>query len=321
MKRKRSMLMAIVVRFIAYSIGTALVIAMLEEILAALIPAMQGIFLYDSRPDLAHAMKPGEIVLAIAWGAAQLLVYGGGVWLFARGINRLLSAQVKERDEERMQLFSHIAHDLKTPMTTITGYAGALASGRVDDAAKQREYHLAIKAKSDQMNALTEQLLSYSKLGSQYRLKRSRTDLAELLRAACASVFGEIESMQMELTLDLPENPVYSMVDSLETSRAVGNLLMNAIRHNQRGAMLYAGLNQEREHIVIKIADSGSVIPESIANNLFEPFVSGSDSRNNGGNGLGLAIVKKVAEQHGGDVSLRDAPAPYTKMFVMRLPK
>ena len=239
---------------------------------------------------------------------------------------RKLKASEESREvmeNERMQLFSHIAHDLKTPMTTISGYAGALADGMVEEPGKQQEYHLAIKAKAVQVNQLIDQLLSYSKLGTpQYRLSFATIDLVELLRVACATLFGEIESKQMNLELRLPDKPVYSLVDSLETNRAVGNLLTNAIRHNPVGSLLYVGLIDEPNHIEIQIADNGVDIPKSIEKNLFEPFVSGSASRStNSGSGLGLAIVKKVMEQHFGEVFLSDAPIPYTKMFVLSFPK
>jgi signal transduction histidine kinase len=225
-------------------------------------------------------------------------------------------------ENERMQLFSHIAHDLKTPMTTISGYAGALASGMVEEPDKQREYHLAIKAKSGQMNQLIDQLLSYSKLGTpQYRMNFAKVDLVELLRASCATLFGEIENKQMNLELRLPDKPVYYLVDSLETNRAISNLLTNAIRHNPTGSLLSVGLTDELGRIEIQIADNGAAIPKAIAGNLFEPFVSGSDSRStSSGTGLGLAIVKKVMEQHSGEVFVLDAPSPYTKMFVLSFP-
>ncbi len=159
-------------------------------------------------------------------------------------------------ENERMRLFSHIAHDLKTPMTTISGYAGALANGMVEDAGKQREYQLAIKAKSEQMNELLDRLLSYSKLGApQYQMKTARTDLAELLRAACASLFGEMEDKRMELDLRLPDEPVFCEVDALELNRAVGNLLTNAIRHNPAGSLLSVELREEAGQTTIQISN------------------------------------------------------------------
>lgn len=226
-------------------------------------------------------------------------------------------------ENERMRLFSHIAHDLKTPMTTISGYAQALASGMVEEPEKQREYHLAMKAKSGQMNQLIDQLLSYSKLGTpQYRMNLVKVDLVELLRVSCAALFGEIEGKQMTLELRLPDNPVFCMADSVETNRAIGNLLTNAIRHNPAGSLLCVGLTNEPGRIEMQIADNGAAISEAIAGNLFEPFVSGSDSRSaSSGTGLGLAIVKKVMEQHSGEALVLDAPPPYTKMFVLSFPK
>lgn len=226
-------------------------------------------------------------------------------------------------EEERMQLFSHIAHDLKTPMTTISGYAKALASGMVEEVDKQQEYHLAIQAKSLQMNQLIDQLLSYSKLGTpQYEMNFVNLDLVELLRVSCAALFGEIESKQMKLVLGLPDSPVFHMVDSLEINRAIGNLLTNAIRHNPVGSQLFVGLRDESDCIKIQIADNGEAIPKAIVKNLFEPFVCGSESRSaSSGTGLGLAIVKKVMEQHFGEVIVLEAPMPYTKMFVLLFPK
>ena len=241
----------------------------------------------------------------------------------------LMARKLKDSEEkrmtmekERMQLFSHIAHDLKTPITTISGYAQALASGMVEEPDKQQEYHLAIKAKAGQMNQLIDQLLFYSKLGTpQYRMKVEKVDMAELLRVSCAVLFGEIESKQMKLELHLPDNPLYVMADSLETNRAIGNLLTNAIRHNPAGSLLFVGLTEEPGLINIQIADNGPAIPEAIAGNLFEPFVSGNNSRSaSSGTGLGLAIVKKVMEQHSGEVTVMDAPSPYTKRFVLSFP-
>ncbi|MFC6650963.1 sensor histidine kinase [Paenibacillus rhizoplanae] len=231
--------------------------------------------------------------------------------------------QRMSREKERMQLFSHIAHDLRTPMTTISGYAGALVSGMVEEPGKQREYHLAIQAKSGQMNQLLDQLLAYSKLGApEYKLDLAKVDLVELLRVSCAALFGEVEGKQMSLELQIPDQPVFYIADPLEISRAIGNLLTNAIRHNPSGSQLFVGLTDEPSRITIHIADNGAAIPEAITGNLFEPFVSGDASRTtSSGTGLGLAIVHKVMEQHSGGVSVIDAVSPYTKEFVLIFPK
>lgn len=226
-------------------------------------------------------------------------------------------------EKNRMQLFSSIAHDLKTPMTIIMGYAGALEKGIVRDEEKQLEYYSAIKEKSTQVNTLIDQLFSYSKLGAEkFRITLANADLAELIRAGCAGLFGEIESKRMQLELDVPNSPVYGTVDFLELNRGISNLLTNAIRHNPAGTLLYVGLKETESAFEIRVADSGPAIPEALAETLFEPFATGSSSRSEGsGTGLGLAIVKKVAEQHGGDLWLDSYIMPYEKAFVIRIPK
>ncbi len=323
MKQKGSMLRAIVLRFIGYSLGTELANSILEEVFITLMYGAGKEFPYDGFPIVTPDMAPWRIALVALWGLLALAVYSVGIYLFARSVSRKLQEQFQDDEKERMQLFSNIAHDLKTPMTTITGYAGALADDVVEDADKQREYLLAIKAKSGQMNQLIDQLLSYSKMGAaQYQPNLSREDLTELVRKACAELFGEMENKQMELDLQLPKEPVFCMVDALELSRAIGNLLTNAIRHNPVGTLLFVGLTEDAERVTVQIADSGPAITEAIAKSMFEPFVSGNHSRSSGsGTGLGLAIVKKVMEQHSGEIALSDAPTPYTKTFVLHLPK
>jgi signal transduction histidine kinase len=323
MKRKGGMLKDIVLRFIGFYLAIEAVNSLLEDSLNFFLPGTDNIFLNESLPAALAAMEPGETVMVITWYLLQLLAGVAGIVLFARSINRLLKKQMKEREEERMQLFSNIAHDLKTPITTVMGYAGALANGMVAEPGKQKEYHLAIKAKADQMNGLIDQLLAYSKVGaSGYRMNFTQVDLAELLRVACASLFGEIEGKKMDPELRIQDDPVFCKADSLELNRAVGNLLTNAIRHNPEGTLLSVALEVKPEYFDIQIADSGAAISDTVAKSMFEPFVSGDGARITGsGTGLGLAIVKKVAEQHGGEVLLTDAPPPYTKMFVLRLPK
>lgn len=235
-------------------------------------------------------------------------------------------SQVKQArvsmEEERMQLFSNIAHDLKTPITIISAYAGALENGLVVDDEKQQEYYNAIKVKSGQINHLVDQLLTYSKMGSiGYRLHRTKVDISELVRACCASLFGVMEERQIALELVMAETPVYGVVDSAELVRAVDNLLTNSIQHTPLGSLLLVRLSEDDNNITLEIADNGPPIPENIQKTLFEPFVSGSCARTAGsGTGLGLAIVQKIAKQHDGLVCIKEHERPYTKMFVLRIP-
>lgn len=226
----------------------------------------------------------------------------------------------KTYEAERSLLFSNIVHDLKTPITTIIGYSNALVEGIVISEEKQKEYLSSIHAKSQQMNELLEMLFSYAKLESeQYILKYEKIDIVELIRSNAAVSYSDFEYNEIEFEIDLPEEAVIMSIDRFEMTRAISNLLSNAIRHNPKGSkVLIKVVHMDRLKIII--ADNGSEIPENIVKRLFEPFILGDESRSSkGGSGLGLAITKKIIEKHNGDIYLDTKYQGYTKAFMISL--
>ena len=154
-----------------------------------------------------------------------------------------MAGQLEEADNakrayerERSMIFSNISHDLKTPISTIAGYAGALSDGLVTDESKKDEYLQAIRAKALHMNELVELLFEYSRLDNPgYEIRREKLELTELLRSVIATMYGEFEKQSIMLDIDLPDESVGITGDRLELSRAVTNLLNNAILHNGPG--------------------------------------------------------------------------------------
>ena len=130
----------------------------------------------------------------------------------------------------------------------------------------------------------------------------------------------------MELEIDIPDERIMLMADSIQLSRVVTNLLTNAIRHNDRGTRIGLILEQDLDDVYVLVADSGEMIPDDQAENLFEPFARGDQSRGTGGGrGLGLSIARKVVEMHGWELKLVQQPAVqrywkaerYSKAFVV----
>jgi signal transduction histidine kinase len=112
-------------------------------------------------------------------------------------------AEKEEYEQKRNLLLSDIAHDLKTPITTISGYATALADGLITDSEKEKQYLAAIKAKSLRMDELIMLLFEYVKLDSQgFMLNKQKVDLAELLRENIALLYTEVEGKQMEINMN-----------------------------------------------------------------------------------------------------------------------
>lgn len=259
-----------------------------------------------------------------------LLPFLLGAWWFSRRVDgqvKIIIADEKRQQEEfeekKNLMLSDVAHDLKTPITTIGGYAQALSQHIVPEERKQ-EYLNAICSKSDHMNQLIILLFEYVRLGSgKFHLERKSEDVAELLRENVAALYMDFEKKQIEIEMDIPEGEVPFMIDRIQFSRAVTNLLTNTIKHNQQGDRVIVRFWQMpySDNWCIMIADNGVQISDSIAEHIFEPFVVGDESRSSkGGSGLGMSIAYKIMQMHGWPLVLDTQSTPeYTKAFTILL--
>ena len=246
--------------------------------------------------------------------------------------NKIAEARVaarKEFERRRNLMLSDIAHDLRTPITTVAGYSKALSDGMVSEDKKQ-EYLDAIQTKSVRMNDLIQLLFDYVKLDSEgFTLNKQKVDICELVRECGALQYSDVEDAGMELDVDIPEEQLKLTVDKLQISRVVTNLITNAIKHNEKGDQIGLFVEQQEDRILVMVADTGRRIPDEKALHLFEPFTMGDESRNSrGGSGLGLSIAKKIVEMHGYSIKLIQQPdiarykkaSKYVKMFLITIP-
>lgn len=172
------------------------------------------------------------------------------------------------------------------------------------------------------MSGLLNLLFEYVKLDSEgYRLQKTRENIWELLRESIAGLYMDFEEKEMDILPEIPEGECFLQVDRLQFSRVIANLLNNAICHNPNGTRVSVEAEAGDGEAVIRVRDNGAKIPEGTAHYIFDPFVSGDESRRSkGGSGLGLSIAHKVIAMHGGSLSLEQEPeGPWTKSFVIRL--
>jgi len=215
--------------------------------------------------------------------------------------------EAMEADKRRM--LADISHDLRTPITVIQGYAGALKDGVVPPE-REQEYLEAIYRKSQVMTELVNTFYEYSKTDSpDFRLTLERVDICEFMREYLADKYTELDMAGFTLDVDIPEEPIFCMIDKVQFRRAVENLVTNSVKHNQAGAALFIAVRCEDGKVKLTVSDNGEGVPEGIAQTLFEPFVMGDDSRSNkGGSGLGLSICRRIVEAHEGSIRLVDPP-------------
>lgn len=216
-------------------------------------------------------------------------------------------------DQEREQLFANLAHDLKTPITTIQGYSRALMDNVISDENKKLNYIKTINDKTHHLTDLINRLLTYTKLNRpEYELKLKRTDYGEFIRRIIADSFNEIEQYNRELELNIPNEPIFVMIDELEMQRVINNLLNNAIKHNPPQTTIFISLKLEDNLTILEVADNGIPVPIKLQSQLFEPFICGDESRNTkNGSGLGLSICQKIIQKHNGQLQFNQVNNHY----------
>jgi signal transduction histidine kinase len=249
-----------------------------------------------------------------------------GILIYARMVTRQVEILEKERADERKSyeakrnlMLSDFAHDLRTPIMTIGGYANAITDGIVKDEAQKTEYLTAIATKSKRMTELITMLFEYVRVGSEgFLLTRKKIDLHALLTEIIASLYPDLEGAGMDVDIDIPEEPFFISADELHLKRVIENLIINIIRHNPSGTKAGFIIKKAPGVEFLAVADTG-VQMEKTEDELFEPFVKGEDSRSkNTGSGLGLSVVKQVMDMHGFDIHLKQPYGEYTKAFVLK---
>lgn len=300
--------------------GIQYIIQEIEGGMISLVPGLHG-NKSVTQMDVYQALLLVLIIFAMI--VMILLPYAVAAMYFAvivsKEVRKITEREKKiheQYDRNRNLMLSDIAHDLRTPMTTVAGYAKAIQDGMVTDPQKMDEYLSVIQAKSMRMNELINLLFEYVKLDSEgFHLDKKQLNLIELLRENAAMLYSDMEENGMELVIDLPEKEWKVEADRLQLSRVVTNLLTNAMRHNDTGTTILVQAECEDDKARIVIADNGKEIPPSVAEHLFEPFAMGDESRNSkGGSGLGLSIAAKIVAMHGWKLSLGNYPG-YTKAF------
>ena len=257
-----------------------------------------------------------------------LLPFMIAVILFSRMIMDEIQRMEQNKEELRHEyerkrniMLSDIAHDLRTPITTISGYAKAINDGMVAEEEKKREYLDVIANKSERMSDLINLLFDYVKLDSTaYTLKMETVDLAELLRENAALLYSDVEEKKMGFEICIPEEICQVELDAVQVSRAVANLINNAITHNAPGTTIRLEMRKVMDEITIIVADNGTEIMPKIAEHIFDPFFVGDTSRKSkGGSGLGLSIAKKIVDMHGWSMELVQEYPGYQKAFIIKI--
>ena len=277
------------------------------------------IFYFLERRTIRYITRISEAVEEIADGNfnEKLEIIGDDEFSsMAENINRMtdelqrLLEQERESEKSRNELITNIAHDLKTPLTSIIGYL-ELLSGKskvsLNDSQKSK-YFLIAYNKSKYLERLITDLFSFTKLShGKITMKAEYVDIVKLLEQLLEEAYPQF--MDNDLSCDFKSN-----VSSLEITadgellaRLFDNLIGNAIKYGKEGKKIIVKLNADTEAdiVEVKVINFGFIIEEKDLPYIFDRFYRADKARSTstGGTGLGLAIARDITELHGGTIS------------------
>lgn len=278
-------------------------------------------FIYQYSDMWSEKTGISKTIFLVSGGILVVVLFCAVSYIYYGKVNRMIINESERQVKERNIIFANISHDLKNPMASVIGYARALEEGAVQEDELNNVYRI-ISDKSNQMNDMILKMFQYAKMESKgYELNLVDTNICEMIRGVIIDRFDEFEEHNIKLDIDIPEYKIVQAIDVGEFTRAMNNLISNAIKHNEEGIKILIRVeNSDNQKLKIIVADTGKEILETIKNDIFEPFKYSDISRTSkDGSGLGLAITRRIIELHNGKIYVDNNIIGYTKGFIIEI--
>jgi PAS domain S-box-containing protein len=235
---------------------------------------------------------------------------------------RRVAAELSDADRRKNEFLAMLAHELRNPLAPISNAVRALSLGRRDETAVDSASEM-LERQVGQIIRLVDDLLDVSRISrGKIALRPERIELTGIIDQAVEASRALYRSMNQELTVTLPSEPLYLNADPTRLAQIVGNLLNNACKFTDVGGRISLAVEREGEQVAIRVKDTGVGIAAEHLAGIFEMFtqVESSLERSRSGLGIGLTLVKTLVEMHGGTVEAHSEGPGRGSEFVVRLP-
>lgn len=245
---------------------------------------------YESRIEI-----PGDDEFAsIAAGLNQMI----------EKINYVIESE-REIETSKNSLITNVAHDLRTPLTSIIGYL-QLAAGEGRSEEERKKYVTVAYQKSKRLEGMLEDLFSYTKYSfSDVALKLDSMDMVQFINQMIEEFYPSMEEYRLKVDFYHEQPSVMIEADGEKMARAVANLFSNAIKYGRNGKIIRIRLSQG-DYVHLYMVNYGEIIPPEDLEHIFDRFyrVETSRSLDTGGTGLGLSITRRIIEMHHGSIEV-----------------
>lgn len=210
-------------------------------------------------------------------------------------------------EASREEFISHVAHELKTPLNTLTMYSEAMLGPDGEDAAFRAEGMNVIFDEAERMASLINNLLNITKMeqGS-LSIDRKRVKFDEFVTDAYEAIRKSARDSGLTFNLSVPDDVVAVAIDKDLMRIALNNLLTNAVKYNRHGGQVDVTLEEQNDSVVVTVADTGIGINEKDQRHVFDKFyrADSGEVRERSGHGLGLALAYEIVQLHNGRISV-----------------
>ena len=210
-----------------------------------------------------------------------------------------MAESLSNSEQRRSEFIANVSHELKTPMTTIAGFADGILDGTIPPE-EERHYLQIISSETRRLSRLVRSMLDLSRLQSDERAAQQQFDLSETLVRALVTLENKVNAKHLEVDAQLPDEAVPVWGDQDAITQVCYNLLDNAIKFSQEGGVLGLSVTVKGPKATITISNQGETIPKAEQSLIFDRFHKTDHSRSadRDGVGLGLYIVKTILNSH-----------------------
>lgn len=211
----------------------------------------------------------------------------------------------QEAEQNRRQLTSAVAHELKTPLAVIHSYAEGLQAHIAED--KRDQYLQVILDETRRMDAMVLEMLDLSRLeAGRVKLQRDDVSLTQLTRQVFDRLALAAQAKELQVTLQLPEECIVN-ADGPRLEQVISNFAVNAVKYTPMGGKITARLQQLGRQWMLTVENDSPPLPQQALERVWDTFYRADEARSGEGSGLGLAIAKSIIELHGGRCIARNS--------------
>lgn len=206
-----------------------------------------------------------------------------------------------KREKEFQKQIENISHDLRTPLTVILGYMKLINKDSIADEQMLEAVEI-VSQRAGVMNKLLTEFYDYSRLNAgSYSLQLKRVDVVKVLREALMGNHQILDKSQLQLEIDLPQEPIWVLSDVVALERIFANLFQNVSRYAK--SYLKIELYKKQKELSVLFINDTIILKREEVHHLFDRFYMQDNSRNQGGTGLGLTIAKSLANEMEADLT------------------